>query len=110
MAKKDSNGNPLGKSRGLGRKSSGTADWEQANGDLLKKAIATAALTGGCLRLGYSRDGGAYAVGIYGDGEPYTEWLKPSDDLDTFLQDIIVLFESIRDDQMTERKGKKAEK
>lgn len=98
MAKRDSNFNPIGKSRGLRRGQGGVADWEQADGDTLKRCIATVASTGGALRFGYSRDGGAYAIGIYGDGEPYTEFVRPSDDIDVILTDIKDLFESIADD------------
>jgi len=85
-------------SRGLPRKSGAYADWGSADAGVLQRAIAAAALTGGALRFGYSRDGGAYAVGIYGDGEPYTEYLKPSEDLDSFLADIEQLFENIADE------------
>ena len=97
--KKDSNGNPLGKSRGLRKAGASTADWESASAELLRKAIAAAAMAGGCLRLGYSRDGGAYSIGIYGDGEPYTEWVRPSEDVDETLEKIIELFQAIQDDQ-----------
>jgi hypothetical protein len=98
MAKKDSNLNPVGKSRGLGRKGGGVADWSTANGAAVVRAISTAAAAGGALRFGYTSDGGAYSVGIYGDGSPYTEYLKPGEDLDEFLQSIVDLFESIADD------------
>lgn len=47
---------------------------------------------GGALRFGYSRDGGAYAVGIYGDGEPYTEFVRPGEDMDSFLEEVCELF------------------
>lgn len=107
MPKKDSNGNPLGKSRGLGRKGSATADWESADAQLLRKAVAAASIAGGALRLGYSRDGGAYSIGIYGDGEPYTEWVRPSDDIDDTLQKIVELYEAIQDDQRKDEKPKK---
>ena len=66
-----------------------TADWTGASGELLKAAIAAIARRGGALRLGYTRDGGAYAIGIYGDGEPFTEYVPPSDDIDEYLQGVI---------------------
>lgn len=103
MAQGSGGGGTSGASRGLKRSGGGIADWEQADADILRRAIATAALTGGALRLGYSRDGGAYAVGIYGDGDVYTEWCSPSQDLNQFLLDITSLFESIRDDQLSSR-------
>jgi len=98
MVKRDSDFNPLRKSRGVTRRNKGPADWLSVEADILRRAIATAAITGGALRFGYSRDGGAYAIGIYGDGDPYTEFIAPSEDAGAVLLDIIELFESIRDD------------
>lgn len=110
MAKKDSNGNPIGKRFQNRRASGGIADWEQANAEILRKAIATAASSGGALRFGYSRDGGAYSVGIYVNGEMNTEWLKPDEDLDGFLSDIVEFYEDVKDEQAKGRSQKKAEK
>jgi len=83
------------RSRKLKRKLSngtGIADWETADAALLLRTVATVAATGGALRLGYTRDGGAYSVGIYGDGDPYTEYIRPSEDLDAFLRDVLESF------------------
>ena len=99
MVKRDSNFNPLRKSRGVDRGRGETADWATATGATVIRAITSAANTGGAIRFGYSRDGGAYAVGIYGDGEPYTEFVKPSEDIDDFLEKVIVLFNDIADDK-----------
>lgn len=45
----------------------------------------------GCaIRFGKTRDGGAYAVGIYGvDKEPYTEFLPPGEDPVELLQELV---------------------
>jgi len=93
--------------RGLNRRGGETADWASADGSLLQRAICAAAKTRGALRFGYSQDGGAYAIGIYGDGTPYTEWVRPSEDIDAFLQDVIDLFEAIADDIATASNGQK---
>jgi len=103
MASNDGKSTKHFKSRGLNRKSATTADWVTADALTLQRAISAAAITGGALRFGYSRDGGAYAIGIYGDGEPYTEFLKPGEDLDEFLCEVITLFETILDDLMATR-------
>lgn len=99
MAKRDSNFNPIGKGRSLRRDRGGPADWAAADAATIQRAIERAAIVGGALRFGYSRDGGAYAIGIYGDGEPYTEFVRPSEDIDGVLVDIIEMFESIADSQ-----------
>lgn len=96
MVKRDSNFNPTTNSRGLNRAKGGTADWASVTPDRLRDAICAAAVTGGALRFGYSRDGGAYAIGIYGDGEPYTEFVQPSESIDEVLETIIDLFNDIK--------------
>lgn len=108
MAKSGRDAGKSAASRGLRGRSKGIADWGTADASLVVRAIERASFTGGAIRFGYSRDGGAYSVGIYGDGEPYTEFCKPSEDLDDFLRDIIELYESIADDQASARKTKKS--
>lgn len=103
MAKRDSNYNPIGGRRGVNRASSGIADWTTADAELVKRAIAEAALTGGAIRFGYSRDGGAYAIGIYGDGEPYTEFVQPAEDINKFLELVVALYETINEDRRQAR-------
>lgn len=65
-----------------------TADWGTVDPHMLLYAVAAIAARGGALRLGYTRDGGAYSVGIYGDGEPYTEYIRPSEDVNDVLRGI----------------------
>lgn len=84
-----------GTSRGLKRNRGVVADWQSVNAELLRNAISTAGLSGGALRLGYTSDGGAYSVGIYGDGDPYNEYCRPGEDVEQLLRDIIELFEDM---------------
>jgi len=96
-------------SRGVRRDKSGTiADYGSCDANKLLHAIETAARCGGALRFGYTSDGGAYAIGIYGDGDPYTEYVKPSEDLNLFLDDVITLFEEIQDDRSMSKVSRKA--
>lgn len=101
------NANGSTKSRGLRKGSSEAADWRKANGDLLRDTIHLAASTGGALRFGYSRDGGALSLGIYGDGDPYTEWIGPGEDLNDKLGEVQFLFETIWREQVEAANGKK---
>jgi hypothetical protein len=71
------------------RQSTEIADWAAADAQLLLEAVAVVALRGGAIRFGYTRDGGAYSIGIYGSGEPYTEYVRPSEDIDYYLRGII---------------------
>lgn len=85
--------------------SSTVADWMKASPMVLQQAIVAAANTGGALRFGYSRDGGAYAVGVYGDGTPYTDFISSAEDPDEYLQEYIQLFADIADDLASGKTG-----
>lgn len=65
------------------------ADWANADAVLVLRAIELISKNGGALRFGYTRDGGAYAIGIYENGQSDTEYLKPGDDLDAYFKGII---------------------
>jgi len=105
MAKGSTTNQKPGGSRGLRKQMGGIADWQTADPGLVLSVIERAAITGGAVRFGYSRDGGAYAIGIYGDGDPYTEYCKPSEDLNEFLTLVLRLYDAIYDDQMSQRKS-----
>lgn len=83
------------------RSTTGVADWKVVPGDVLINAICAAGMAGGALRFGYSKDGGAYALGVYGDGEPYTEFIAPADDPAQVLLDITEFFQEQRDKKAT---------
>jgi len=81
---------------GRGRGVSMPADWGSVDAELLRRAIAAASGASGALRFGYTQDGGAYALGIYGDGpDPYTEYVRPGDDIEVMLTDIADVFEEM---------------
>lgn len=65
------------------------ADWATADPALLLGAIATLANRGGAIRFGYSRDGGAYSIGIYLANDKFTEYVRPSEDINYYLQSVI---------------------
>jgi len=97
MAKRyeDKNGKTGGSTRRAARANSrGIADWGNADPAILTATISRIAFTGGAIRFGYTADGGAYAIGIYGDGEPFTEYVPPSDDVDAYLQGLIDDYEN----------------
>lgn len=66
----------------------GAANWGDVSGEELTNAVAWVAACGGALRLGYTRDGGAYAIGIYLDGESETEYVRPDEDMNQWLRDL----------------------
>ena len=75
------------------KSSNSVADYMSLSADILCKAVATVAMAGGALRLGYTSDGGAYAIGVYGDGDPYTDYVKPSDDANEYFKALIDAWE-----------------
>lgn len=66
-------------------KSSVTTDYEQFDSDLLKRLIAKVAKHG-TITFGYTRDGGAYYINYWVDGHSFKEYLRPTEDVDAFLQ------------------------
>ena len=74
------------------KKSTAVADWQAVNAELLVRAIATVSLAGGALRFGYSRDGGAYALGIYSEGEHHTEFTADTAEVEEILSDLCEWF------------------
>lgn len=60
-------------------------DYAGVDAELLLRTIARVAARNGALRFGYSRDGTQYAVGVYGDGDPYTLWSQSYEELDRLL-------------------------
>lgn len=82
-------------SRSRRRKARGNqtpADWATASPELVLNAITTVTLAGGAIRFGYTKAGGAYAIGFLGDGEPYTDYVRPSDDIDQYLTEVAALW------------------
>lgn len=69
-----------------------TADWASVDATLVVQAIAASSARGGALRFGYTRDGGAYALGVLGDGEPYTLYAGSNDDITSTLQEVVDTF------------------
>jgi len=61
------------------------ANWTDAHSELVVRAISAVAAVGGALRFGYTTDGGAFAVGVLGDGEPYTDFVRPTEDINLYL-------------------------
>lgn len=65
------------------------ADWQAADAGCVLQAIATLAYAGGAIRFGYTRDGGAYAIGIYLGGDHFTEYIRPHEDIDEYLRRLV---------------------
>lgn len=66
------------------------AEWVSA--DPIKLHDAVVAITGsGCaVQFGYTKDGSAYVVRIVGDGEPFNEYVRPTEDVNLYLESLAV--------------------
>jgi hypothetical protein len=78
-----------GNSRRVVRDMEGPADWASADAGLMQEAIAKVTVRGGAIRFGYTSDGGAYSIGLYGDGDPYTDYVRPKEGINEYLRGII---------------------
>lgn len=75
-----------GRSRRADR--AGTANWETVNWQALIALIIAFGDEGGAVRVGKTRDGGAWALGVYLDDDYATEYIRPNEDFDEALHEI----------------------
>lgn len=66
------------------------ADWQSVNPEAIVRAIAAISYNGGAVRFGYTRDGGAYAIGIYLGNDHFTEYVRPGEDIVGYLEGLVV--------------------
>jgi len=69
------------------------ADWSSVDGSKVVAVIAAVAKHHCAIQFGYTRDQGAYCIRIVGDGEPYNEYVRPSEDIDFYLEGLLVDFD-----------------
>lgn len=65
-----------------------SADWATANSDTLLRTICAVTSAGCAIQLGYTRDGGSFVIRIVGDGEPFNEFVRPTEDLELYLKSL----------------------
>jgi len=72
-----------------------SARWADLDGIEVLEWLARMSALGGALRLGLTRDGGAFAVGVYGDGStPYTLYASGADELQATMNELLKTLES----------------
>jgi len=75
--------------------STDVADWGTITPQVLVDLVQVVAGLSGAVRFGYTRDGGAYSVGIYLDDDRETFYYKPSDDLDDAVTQLTEMLRNV---------------
>lgn len=71
------------------RKGSSVADWNNANPALVLQLVCAVAMEGGAVRYGYTRDGGAYSIGLYLGTDSKTYYCNEAEGIDETLTELI---------------------
>lgn len=83
----DTNGARRRRAKYMGGRAS--ASYVEHDAEKVLGIVETLCQMGAAVRFGKSRDGGALAVGIYGDEDtPYTDFLRPGDSLVDYLDSV----------------------
>jgi hypothetical protein len=90
--------------RGSHRGNAEQADWRNASDAAIAGVVRAVTRLGFAVRFGYTRDGGALAVGIIGDGKPYTEYVRPTEDVDVYLDGLAADFTAAPDNEFAARR------
>jgi len=75
--------------RGNGEK----ADWGSVDSGKLRTAVASITRCGYGVILGYTRDEGAYTILVVGLENAKPEYVRPTEDIDLFLEALAIDFE-----------------
>lgn len=71
--------------RRVNRHSGIEASWGDADPSQLLAAINNVTRAGCAIQFGLTKDGSAFVVRIVGDGEPYNEFVRPTEDVNLYL-------------------------
>jgi hypothetical protein len=69
------------RNRGNGEK----ADWGAASAELVLRLVVSVAKIGGAVQFGYTQSGDSFVIRVLGDGEPFNEYLRSTEDVDLWL-------------------------
>lgn len=77
------------KERQSNRGNSDPADYAVLDSEILAELIEAFTRTGGVVGFGYTRDGGAYYISYFADGERDAIYIRPTEDVEARLVDEI---------------------
>lgn len=77
----------------VNRKGHGVADWANANPEDVLRLVCAVASEGGAVRLGYTRDGGAYSIGLYLGADSKTYYCNDAEGIVDYVNELRQNFE-----------------
>jgi len=75
--------------RGRRASQAGTVDWGGFDWEATQALCEEMVAVGGAVRVGATRDGGAWALGIYQGDDYATEYIRPAEDFETAIREIV---------------------
>jgi len=74
------------------RSGHGVADWANANAEDVLRLVCAVGMEGGAVRFGYTRDGGAYSIGLYLGDDSKTYYCNDAEGINEQLKELIEHF------------------
>lgn len=84
---------PQRQSRRRNRNNGEKADWGAASAELVLRLIVSVAKIGGAVQFGYTQSTDSFVIRVLGDGEPFNEYLRSSEEVDLWLEGFILDYE-----------------
>lgn len=81
--------------RSKNRGASDSADWAAINPENLVKLIAATTALGISITFGYTRDGGAFYISLYSDGDSERIYIRPTEEPDEQILELAIEFENL---------------
>jgi len=81
--------------RRANRGGNSVADWGTADPARVVELISVVTVAGGLCSFGYTRDGGTYTVTVILDGDKSTDYCRATENIDTFLGDLVEDFRDV---------------
>lgn len=72
--------------RRRGRGHNLTADWGVADAKLIHRVVVAVSAMGGAVQFGLTKSQDQLVIRVVGDGEPFNEYLRPTEDVDYWLE------------------------
>jgi hypothetical protein len=66
-----------------------TADWGAVDRDKLYDLVCCVTAANCAIQFGYTQDNGALVIRVVGDGEPFNEYIRPTEDVNLTIEGFI---------------------